>query len=483
MAMLRPRHRARPAVAGAVAALAAATALLAGCAPVPRLGAAPRPAAPDTFAATQSFAAPERAWPADRWWQAWRDPALDRLIEEGLAGSPDIATAAARLRKAEGLRQQAGAALAPTLNAAGEVVLTKQSYNEGIPAEFVPKGWQGAGQGALSANLDLDLWGRRRAALAAATSEAEAARVDLAQARLILTTAIAEGYAQLAQLYADRDVAADAARVRADTVRLTAQRVRNGLDTRGELRQADARLPAARADIAALDEAIGLTRNRLAALIGAGPDRGLAIARPAAIKAPDFGLPSRLALSLVGRRPDIVASRLRAEAAASRIKAARAAFYPDVNLAGLIGVESLGLGNLVKGSSTYGSVGPAITLPLFEGGQLSGAYRGARADYDAAVASYDSTLLTALHEVADAATSQRALAVRLAEQKRALAAAGEAYTIARMRYQGGLANQLTVLTAEDTLLASRRAVADLEARGLLLDVALVRALGGGFRTE
>lgn len=458
-------------------------ALAGSCAPVPDLGPKPAPAPPAAFASSRSLAAPNRAWPEAAWWKAWGDPALDALIGEALAGSPDYAAALARLRKAEALAGEARATLLPALRAEGGAALAKQSYTMGIPPEFVPKGWQDTGHAALSATFDPDLWGRNRAALAAATSEAQAARVDAAQARLLLSTAVAQGYAQLAQLYAERDVAAEAVRVREDGERLTAQRVADGLDTRGELRQAQARTPAARADVAALDEAIGLARNGLAALLGAGPDRGLAIARPPHLDAAAFGLPEHLALSLIGRRPDIVAARLRAEAAASRIKQARAAFYPDINLAGLIGVESLGLSQIVKAGSLYGSVGPAISLPIFEGGRLSSAYRGARADYDAAVAHYDATLVTALREVADAATSQRALALRLEEQRRARTAAEEAWRIARARYEGGLAGQLSVLAAEDALLASRRAVADLEARALLLDVALVRALGGGFQAE
>ena len=122
---------------------------------------------------------------------------------------------------------------------------------------------------------------------------------------------------------------------------------------------------AAEAELAALDEAIGLTRNRIAALIGQGPDRGLSITRPqpGAIRA--FGLPANLQVELIGRRPDVVAARLTAEAEAKRIKAAKADFYPNVNLMGLIGYQSLGLNMLTNAGSSFGSVGPAITLPIF----------------------------------------------------------------------------------------------------------------------
>jgi outer membrane protein TolC len=123
-----------------------------------------------------------------------------------------------------------------------------------------------------------------------------------------------------------------------------------------------------------------------------------------------------------------------------------------------------------------------VTLPIFEGGRLRANLRGARADYASAAASYDQTLTEALKEVADAAASERALAARLSESSTALAADEAAYSIARLRYEGGLANYQSVLLAEDAVLASRRTVVDLKARAFTLDVQLVRALGGGYQS-
>lgn len=459
------------------------TALLAACAPVPDLGAAPRPLAAGSITAAQSFAAGETAWPQAGWWQAYGDAQLSALIDEGLKGAPDLAAAAARLRKADALAQQAGAALLPSLDASASGGWAKQSYNNGIPPAFVPRGWQDNGRAALDLGLDLDLWGRNRAALRAATSDAAAARIELEEARLVLSTNIAAAYADLARLFAERDVQQSALRVRSETLALVANRVATGLDTQAELKQAEAAVPAARADVAATDEAIALTRNRLAALIGAGPDRGLAIERPATPALGGRGLPPGVTTDLIGRRPDVAAARARVEAAAARIKVARADFYPAVNLSAMIGLQSLGIDNLVKSGSSIGSVGPAISLPIFHGGELAGRYKGARADYDQAVASYDGSVVEAYHQVADAVTSQRSLAVRLDETRRALASSEQAYAVARQRYEGGLSTFLDVLSAEDAVLLNRRIVADLEARAFTLDVALVRALGGGFATN
>jgi NodT family efflux transporter outer membrane factor (OMF) lipoprotein len=459
----------------------AAAAGLSSCASIPQLGAAPQPKAPATFAATQSFAAPLAQWPSDRWWTAYGDPQLDGLIDEALAGSPDLAKAGARVRQADALAEMTGATLGPHVEAVASAAEVKQSYNFDIPPALTPHGWRDTELVGAGLDWQLDFFGKNRALLAAATSEADAAREDAAEARLILSTAVADAYADLAQLYADRDAAQDALRVRVDTEGLISARRAQGLESYAAQERAHAARAAAEGELAALDEAIGLTRNRLAALMGQGPDRGLSIVRPAPGTVRAFGLPANLQAELVGRRPDVAAARLRAEAASRRIKAAKADFYPNVNLTAVIGAQSLGLNMLTKSGSSIGEVGPAITLPIFDSGRLQGAYRGSRAEYDAAVATYDQTLTRALQEVADSAVSARALQTRVAKSREALTASQTAYALARQRYARGLGTYLDVLTAEDALIANRRAVADLESRAFTLDVALVRALGGGFR--
>jgi NodT family efflux transporter outer membrane factor (OMF) lipoprotein len=452
---------------------------LSACA-VPDVGPMPTIAPPAAFAATRTFAGPGGAvWPEDSWWTAYGDPQLDTLIDEALAGAPDLAAAAARVRQADAIEQQAGASRLPSLDVTASGGATRQSYNNGIPPAFVPKGWNDNGRLQADLGFDLDLWGRNRASYAAARSDAEAARLDLAQTRLTLSTNIADAYADLARLFAVRAVQTTALGIRGQTLQLTSDRVAAGLDTQAELKQARSAVPTARADLAATDEQINLVRNRLAALLGAGPDRGISIAAPTTgVSA--RGLPADLTTDLVGRRPDVVAARVRVEAEASRVKVARADFYPSVNISGLLGVQSLGLGNLLKGGSTIGSVGPALSLPIFRGGELKGRYRGARATYDEAVADYDQTVTDAYRAVADAVTSQRSLAVRLSESRRAMVEAQGAYSVARQRYEGGLSRFLDVLTAQDRALQTQRTVTDLEARAFTLDVALVRALGGGF---
>lgn len=464
-----------------VGGLLAGTAFVLGaCASLPKPTPARVAKAPTAYETRQAFAAPKTDWPADGWWKRYGDPQLDALMDEALAGSPTLAQAQARLAKARAATSTTFASELPAVNANGQVQELKQSYNDLIPRSFLPQGYNEYGQITLNLNWELDFWGKNRAAVAAAASEARAADADAAEARLVLTTDIADAYATLARLYGDRAVAVESEKVRNDTADLTAQRVSNGLDTQAELRQARAGSPVTLAQIAAIDEQIALTRNALVALAGEGPDRGIALSPPKSVQLTAFGLPADLRLGLIGRRPDVVAARWRAEAASRRVTQARTAFYPDVNLSGYFGQQSLRLDDLLNKGSAIGAITPALSLPIFQGGQLRAQLRGTKADRDAAVAAYDGAVTEALREVADVAASEKALDRRLSESRRALAFYEGAYKVARLRYEGGLSTYQSVLLAEDAVLAQRQVVSDLESRAFTLDVALVRALGGGF---
>jgi NodT family efflux transporter outer membrane factor (OMF) lipoprotein len=454
--------------------------LTGACASVPNLDPKPMPHAASDYSSARLFAGETAQWPSHGWWNRYGDPQLNRLMNEALAESPDLQAATARMRTAEGFAQRAGAALQPTIDAFAQPELSKQSQNQSMPAAAIPNGWNSSGSAGLSFSLDLDLWGKNRAAFRAANKDADAAEFELREAELVLTTGVASTYAELASLYAQRDTFETALDLRTQTAKITRQRFAAGIDNAAVLKQADALVSQARADIEAIDEAIGLTRNALAALVGAGPDRGLTIDRPQIAALQAQGVPADASTDLIGRRPDVAAARARVEAAAERIKEARAAFYPSINLTALIGFQSFGLGNLFSGGSQFGSVTPAVSLPLFHGGALRGQYRGRRGQYDEAVALYDRQVIEALHETADAVTSQKKLVSRLAESRSALADFEDANRIARRGYEGGLLSYLDVLSAEEGVLGARLDVAQLQVRAFILDVALIRALGGGF---
>lgn len=464
--------------------LLATAILLSGCAIIPDLGEAPKPRTTESYSAEKMFSSSSVGeWPDVRWWEAYGDAQLNRLMEEALAKAPALEEAEARVKQAVAIEEQAGASLYPNISASGSFTKIRMSQSLGMPKGALPEGFQDIASGLVTMQYELDFWGKNRSLLAAATSETEAAKMEREQARLIVSTSIGTAYADLAQLYANLDAADEALQVRTQSASLIKQRQDNGLENRGSYEQELAAQASAEAEIEALKESIALTKNKLSALMGAGPDRALSINRPDIQRIRPFGLPENLPAELLGRRPDIRAALLRTKTASKRIDAAEAGFYPNVNLIALAGHISMGLGAFTAADSLMAGGGPAISLPILDGGKLRGQYKEARANYDASVANYEDTLLRALHDVANVVTSEKMLAPRLQKTEAAADASEEAYKVINYRYKGGLTSYLAVLRAEDSLIASRRALADLRTRAFTLDVALVRALGGGFTAQ
>lgn len=467
----------------AAALLAAACANTGGLVPQAKLEQAEQLAAKKTLIDTRTSTA---AWPAPDWWKQFNDAQLDQLLQEGLAGSPSLRLAAARTRKALALAQTTGAVLVP--NMIGSASSTRQRFTEhgAVPPPFAGH-WATQNNLQATLNWEIDFWGKNRAAYESALGQAKAAEVDAEAARLALSTNIAQAYVQLARAYAQLDVAQASLKDREVVYALTRERNAAGIDTRLEVKQAQAALPAAREQIAQLNENIALTRNQLAALLGQGPDRGLAIARPTLAGAQSIAVPSALPAELLGRRPDIVAQRERTEAARQGIAAAKAEFYPNVNLTAFIGLQALEPANLLAVANRTLGVSPALTLPIFEGGKLRGNLASKNADYDIAVEQYNQTLIDALREVVDQLAAWHSVEEQRTQQKQALAAAQEAYDLAVLRYREGIGNYLQVLSAEAPLLAQQSLDADLHARTQSIAINLTRALGGGFvpdqRTE
>ena len=462
-----------------VVALAAA---LAGCASMKGLHTRSQATDPARLESARSFAgakADASAWPAEDWWRALGDPQLDKLMEEALAGSPSLRLAHARVDRALAFAEAAGAPLMPQLS--GSVDATRQRFSKNglIPPPFAGQ-WRWQNQAQLNFSYEFDFWGKNAAAYASALGQAKAAEVDAYAARLVLASALARAYVQLARGYDQLDLAREIVAQREKTRSLVAERLQAGLDSRIELKQAEASLPEARERVIQYEETIALARNQLAALAGQGPDRGLALERPklAASSAP--ALPSLLPVDLLGRRPDVVAGRWRVEAAAKDIDNARAQFYPNVNLIAFAGFQALGWSKLLDlGSRTIG-VGPALRLPIFDGGRLRGNLGERNADYDAAVEQYNQTLVDALREVADQLAAFRSLQQQAPETRAGLSTSQEAYELSLERYRAGLANYLTVVQAEALVTAQRSLAADLRARELDAAIGLVRALGGGY---
>lgn len=433
---------------------------------------------PASLTATQSLAAPSGEWPADAWWSRYGDPQLDRLVSAALHDSPTLALARARLERA---RAQAGMVasndgLQVSANAEGAQQRLSENY---IFPPGVAGSYTSLNRVALDFSLELDFWGRNRAALDAAVGQARAAEAEAAGARLLLASAVTRAYLQFDRLHHLHAVADATLMQREKLQELVRLRQKAGLETKAEVQQAMGSIAAARAERGALDAQIVLVRNQLAALTGQGPDATLTLSPPT-LHDSAATLPGALPADLLGRRPDVAAQRWRVEASARDSDAARAGFYPNVNLNAFVGLQSLGLGNLFESGSRVLGVGPAFHLPVFDSGRLRANLAGRHADQDAAVAQYNATLVDALRDVADQLASWRGADAEGRDQQAALARYEEAWRLTEVRYKAGLASYTAVLAAETPLLAQRRLTAELRTRRLEASAGLARAIGGGY---
>jgi len=422
------------------------------------------------------------AWPAPDWWKKFGDPQLDRLMDEALAGSPTLRVADARARKALASAASLGAARAPQVTGTADATYQRFSEHFIYPPPFAGS-WETTADLTANLTFDLDLWGRTRSAYEGALDEAHAAHVDRDAARLLLSASIVRAYVQLQRAYDQRDIAQALLAQRDDLSKLVEQRKAAGLDSALEVKQAQAALPEARERIAQLEETIALTRNQVAALLGQGPDRGREIERPHMAQGVAPALPTRVPADLIGRRPDVAAQRWRIEAAAKNTDAARADFYPNVNLVAFAGFQSIGLSNLLKSGSAVAGAGPALHLPILDGGRLRAQLAGRHADYDIAVEQYNQSLADALRDVVDQLATLRSVDEQRREADAAVAIAQDAYELALLRYREGLGNYLQVLSAESQVLGQKSLRADLAARERDASVNLARALGGGYEPD
>jgi NodT family efflux transporter outer membrane factor (OMF) lipoprotein len=457
-------------------ATAAALLALAGCADTQGIRATAQLSAPAALGLADGAAT---AAPAPDWWAALGDAQLDRLVTQALAHNPSLQVAAARVARARAAEEVAAAALQP--QATGALDLNRQAFS-GHYIYPAPLGGSTRNLGTLqlSGGWELDFFGKHAGAIRAAVGQLRAAEAEADAARVLLAANVVRSYVQWARLNDQRTLAERALAQRQQLLALVQDRVRAGLDTQLEVRQNETGRADSRTQIAAIEQQIDASAHALAALLGQ-PRLPDGLAPPSLAQFRPLAVPSELHADWLARRADVVAARWRVEAAQGEVEVARAQFYPNINLAGFLGFQSLGFGSLLKGDSFQWGVGPAVRLPIFEGGRLRAGLAAKSADVDAAIESYNATVIDAMRDVADQAGAVRATARQQAEQARALQAAEGAWGIARQRYQAGLGNYLNVLTAETAVLAQRRQQADLLAQAISSQVGVAQAMGGGWQ--
>jgi len=419
------------------------------------------------------------------WWKVFGDTQLNQLIDDSLANSPSLGEALIRVRGAQAQAIAAGAKLRPGFAIDGEETYQRLSENYIYPPKEAGLGVAGGdmawmGQATLGLSWDLDFWGAQANLLKQARNKVLAAGLDSATARLTLSGAMAQSYVELYRSYALADIAQQNERQRETMLKITRSRVNAGLDTKLELNLAEAGLPQARTTRLQAEIQRDLAIHNLAALSGRGADAYDKIGRPHITPDATLPLPTELTLDLLSRRPDILAAKARVEAATAGRAAAKAAFYPDINLKAFVGLQAVGLDKLTdSGSAIYGA-GPALHLPVFDSQRLKAGYIGATAELDGAVASYNETLLKAIRDVADQLSRYESLKRQLAETHQVSNATEAAYKLAQDRYKAGLSSQLAALNAETQVLNARRDLVSLNTQLLITRVTLLLTFGGSF---
>jgi NodT family efflux transporter outer membrane factor (OMF) lipoprotein len=386
--------------------------------------------------------------------------------------------AAARAARAQAFFESTRAAQGPMLGFGADANQQRISSNGIFPPPLA--GMVGTLDDiGLSGSIEFDIFGRLAARTDAARLDAEAGVADRELARIRLAGAIGHAYFDLARAQQTRRILVELEEARSKMLELVVRRVQAGFDTQVERRLAEVPVPQIRADIEQASEQIELARHSLALLAGQAPQAadGVDARLPAGnLLTPPPALP----LDLLARRADVAAAQTRVKAALRSVDAARADFYPNVNLTALVGLDSLSTQLLFQRSSRTWQIEPAIHLPLFDSGLLRANLRAASADTDAAIDKYKTTVLQAAGEVADALTSIASVQRQREQQEQATRSAQSASDLAAIRYQAGLGNLLTVLVAQTSVLTERRAELDLTARSASLNVTLAMALGGGY---
>lgn len=455
-------------------ALAVTGALLAGCVSAPSTTPSEVALKPDAL----GLGTAQAPAIADRWWTAFGDPKLDALVDQALKDAPTLAGALARVRAAQSELSASRAATYPQATLDGQEVRERFSGRYIIPP---PYGGTTQWVGTVQANLtwSLDLFGKEQAQVDRARASANAAALDATAARLLLAGSVTQAYVALWRAYVLVDIAVETAHQRQGILTLTIGRVRAGLDSPASQKQAEALAADAREDIVRAGVERDLAVHQIAALVGRGADAYADLTQPT-MHDSALPLPDTLPADLLARRADIAAAQARIEAAFQGREVARKAFYPDINLLGLVGVAALGLGPLFSSAALQYGAGGAIHLPIFDAGKLRAEYAGATADLDEAVADYNETVVGAVRQTADAVTRLRGIESEAVDARLVLSASQASFDFATTRYRSGLNPQTNALDAESLLISARQQNAAIVADTVSARVALLMAIGGGF---
>jgi len=460
-----------------------AACLLTGCAVGPNYK-RPEFPAPPAFRAPDPLPESQAESLADlKWFEVFHDKALQELIRTALAQNYDLRDAVTRMEQAQANLGSTRSNQLPQISASGGLEVTRLSQNgpAALPAGFSINQNRNFGQTAINLlSFEIDLWGRLRRATQAARANLLNAEENRKTVVSTLVSEVATDYFQLLELDYELEISQRTLANRNEFLKLTQDRQRGGVATLLDLRQAEQLVDTAAASIPTIQEQIEQTENAIRLLLGQNPGtvtRGWGFLEQDLPPDVPLGIPS----NLLERRPDIRAAEQALIAATANIGVARAAYFPQISLSGLIGGQSSQLTSLWTGPNGNWTFAPQISQPLFAGGRIRSNVRIAEAQRNQAEVAYEKSIQTAFREVSDSLIAHQRTHQSRHEQERLVSALEDRKRLAYVRYQGGVDTQLNALDADRDLFQAELTLAQTRYSELTSVVQLYKALGGGWQ--
>ncbi|MGH8137362.1 MAG: efflux transporter outer membrane subunit [Steroidobacteraceae bacterium] len=468
------------------------TLALSGCISVGPNYVRPRVETPPAFKEAEGWklAQPNDAAARGNWWDVYNDPVLDKLVKQVQVSNQNVILAEAQYRQALALVSGARANYFPqiTANASStrsQNALTAQVAGAGTQTQpgttqTVPAQTNTSDRVSLSLAWEIDVWGRIRRTVESNQAAAVASQSDLANALLSAQAMLVQSYLQLRAIDTDLDLYERSIVSYERALKITQNRYDAGVAQRTDVTQAQAQLESARA--AGLDLAVtrATLEHAVAVLVGRPPADVIIERTNTLPMVPET--PVTVPASLLERRPDIAAAERRAASANALIGVARAAYFPDLTLTGTGGYQSQRFSDLFNVPHRFWSLGPQLAQTLFDAGAIHSQVKQNMAAYDASVASYRETVLTAFQDVEDNLATLKLLAQESVAEAAAASAAEQTLAITQNQYEAGTVDYLNVAIAQQTALSAERTLRDLNSRRLTASVGLLKALGGGWQT-
>ncbi len=423
----------------------------------------------------------KNVWPNQTWWQDFHDPYLTQLISQSFNSQPNIRLAESRVRLAAQMANAAQANSMPLLT--GQANVDEQIFS----ATYIyppPFGgvWSPFGNLQANFNYEFDFWHKNRETLAAALGNEQAAQAQVASAKLVLASAISQTYFQICGDNVLINLATQSVATQTHLLQLVALENQSGIISHFPVDESRQSVANTKIFLSQLQNQRQIAINQLNALTTTTLDQNYL--KQAQLPKDNFSyLPQKLPLNLLSRRPDLMALKLNVEAEQHSINVAKAEFYPDINLAGLIGLQSLGLSDLFNGASKYVAVGPALNLPIFDAGRLKANLGVNDAQYDIAVDQYNQGLINAVQQTADALTQLHATADQLQDQSVQLSSVIKNYQYIMSNYKAGTTDALDLFRNKLNVLQNQQQYTQLLIQQKIATIKLIQALGGGYYSQ